>query len=233
MKRKAVCVCACLLLAGIACADDPAPIVWFTMDEVAEAGGVRKIADASGNGRDLTLGGGCWLTNGTGRASTLFFNGTTAAFGTFASPKMDSRTVSMLFRKELDNGPQYEPGTNTYPYILSALSKQMRIHTGTIPNATTGYDIYSVYAMSESSNPIINGQPMMLRAEWHHLAWTYEQTPTENESVPNEVTAVCRFYRDGFLVLTSSVRTYTNTSVAATAMLGNEEGTARGRPIHG
>ncbi len=118
-------------------ADDAEPIAWYKMDAITQSGGARRIADTSGNNRELALGEGCWLTNGVAEPG-LWFDGTAAAWSSFACPALGSRTVSMLFRREQGNGPIYEGQPVTYPYIFCDAST-MRVHFDTGNNNTTVY----------------------------------------------------------------------------------------------
>ena len=186
---------------------------WWTMDEVDQNG---KIADATTNGLDLTLGSGCWITNGiTGPA--LHFNGTADAWSNFSGPAMGSRTVSLLFRRDVENGPIYPQGVSTWPYIITALST-MNIHLATANDSNLVY---------------VKGRPMsglgsIIRGQWNHLAWVYEETPTGE---PDVVTANSKLYVNGVLNGTSPTLTITNTSATGTTYLGNHSN--KSRPIYG
>ena len=67
-RMRSFNVLAAMLLASFGAAklfaQDESLAAWYKMEEVVQSGSVRKVADASGNSRDLTLGAGCWLTNG-------------------------------------------------------------------------------------------------------------------------------------------------------------------------
>lgn len=195
-------------------ADEPATLAWYAMDEIIQESGARRITDASGNGRNLTLGDGCWLTNGIAGPG-LFFDGTADAWSSFAGPAMGSRTVSMLFRREHGNGPLLE-GQSTYPYIIDTFST-MRIHFATANDSVTVY---------VTSQPMSSGS--FSRGIWHHLAWVYEQTETAE---PNVYNGTLKAYCDGILISSPAPLTLTNTASAGTAYLGNHSN--KTRPVHG
>jgi len=209
-----------MLLSGLGAArliaDDASLAAWYKMDEVALVNGVRKIADASGNGRDLTLGSGCSLTNGVAGPG-LCFDGTANAWATFSTPALGNRTVSLLFWREQGNGPLLE-GQTTYPYVIASLST-MNIHFYTTTDGCLAY---------------VTGRPVFLngasfpRGQWNHLAWVYEQTETETANVYN---AVCKCYRNGILISTSASYSLTNTMAAGTTLLGSSYDHTR--PIYG
>ena len=197
-------------------AEDESLVTWYKMDEIVQANGVRKIADASGHNRDLTLGNGCWLTNGIAGPG-LYFDGTANAWSSLTTPALGNRTVSMLLRREQGNGPLLE-GQNTYPYIIVSLST-MNIH---------------VYTADDGCLAYVTGRPVFLngasfpRGQWNHLAWVYEQTATETANVFD---GVCKFYRNGILVTTSASYTLTNTAAVGTTILGSSYDHTR--PIYG
>ncbi|MDA3923668.1 MAG: hypothetical protein PF904_03100 [Kiritimatiellae bacterium] len=183
------------------------------MDEVTQDG---KIPDATTNNIDLTLGSGCWLTNGIA-GSALHFNGTADAWSSFFGPAMGSRTVSLLFRREEENGPLYEGKPDTYPYIIAELST-MRIHFA------TANDINLVYVAGRP----LSGLGNFPRGQWNHMAWVYEEAATGE---PNVVNGNCKLYLNGILNSTSPTYTLTNTAAAGTAYLGNHIN--KSRPIYG
>ena len=78
-------------------AELPDPILWWKMDEIKNG----KVLDVSGNGRDLTLGAGCSLTNDSVSGSAVYFNGkVNEAYGTFSVPALTSRTISFWIRRD-------------------------------------------------------------------------------------------------------------------------------------
>ncbi len=197
-------------------AEDESLAAWYRMDEVVLANGLRKIADASGNGRDLTLGDGCRLTNGIA-GSGLHFDGTANAWSTLTTPALGNRTVSMLFCREQGNGPLLE-GQTTYPYVIASLST-MNLHLYTTTDGCLAY---------VTGRPVFLNGAAFSRGQWNHLAWVYEQTETEAANVFN---AVCKFYRNGILMSTSASYTVTNTAAAGATILGSSYDHTR--PIYG
>lgn len=196
-------------------AADESLVAWYKMEEVVQSAGARTIADASGNSRDLTLGDGCWLTNGIAGPG-LHFDGTANAWSSLSSPALGNRTVSLLFWREKANGPLLE-GQVTYPYLVTSVST-LNIHL------YTSNDNTALYVAGRN----MAGMGTFLRGQWNHLAWVYEQTATEEENVVN---GVCKFYRNGILAATSASYTLTNTAYAGTAFIGNHSGKAR--PVYG
>lgn len=197
-------------------ADDDSLAAWYKMDAIVLDNGGRKIADASGNGRDLTLGSGCSLTNGVAGPG-LSFDGSANAWATFPAPALGSRTVSLLFWREQGNGPLLE-GQTTYPYVIASLST-MNIHFYTTTDGCMAYVTGRPVALNGSS---------FARRQWNHLAWVYEQAETGTANVFN---AVCKFYRNGTLIATSASYTLTNTAASGTAILGSSYDHTR--PIFG
>jgi len=195
---------------------DESLVAWYKMDGITQAGAVRTIEDSTTNNLDLTLSSGCWLTNGIA-GSALHFNGTADAWSTFYGPALGNRTVSLLFRREQENGPIYEGAAATYPYLLSDLST-MRIHFA------TANDVNLVYV----ANRPLSGLGTFLRGQWNHMAWVYEQTATGE---PNVFTGNCKLYLNGILNGTSPTYTLTNTAVASKTYLGNHSNKVR--PIYG
>lgn len=65
----------CTMLAGGVVASLPTPMAWFTMAEVEGAG---TVIDASGNGRNLTLGANVQIVDTERHGKALKFSGTTA-----------------------------------------------------------------------------------------------------------------------------------------------------------
>ena len=117
MKQLLLSV-ACGTLMSVEAVTLPDPLIWWTMDETAAG----KIADASGNGHDLTLGPGLSLVESRISGKALASDGTTNTWATFSCPALTSRTISFwLYRNPADNDASITSVENKYPYIFSGL----------------------------------------------------------------------------------------------------------------
>ena len=112
-----------VLMTALSCGavDLPSPIAWWKMDQIVEG----KIPDASGNGRDLTVGEVCFLSNMTStvcglQVPTLYFQPLQGAVATFTCPALKTRTVVMDVYRDSVN---YQlPDGGSIPYLLSNFS---------------------------------------------------------------------------------------------------------------
>lgn len=96
-----------LLPAARSMAQSPRLIGWWRMDE---ADGATTLADASGNGRNATLGAGVTIVDGRfGKAAR--FDGTTAAWAQFSQPALSNLTIAAWVY--MDGIP-----TNIFPRIM-------------------------------------------------------------------------------------------------------------------
>ena len=165
---------------SVSAADLPAPIIWWDMEAVSNG----KIADRSGNGRDLTLSTGASLTNGFGGAnsSALFIDGTRSGYATFSSPALGSRTIAYWIRRCVGAGPIGWAGGNTYPYVFTGFSSlSMHFSNNSDYNIDT-----SIFAGNTQQNPsryfTQGGLPKIHRETWTHVAITFDVTNTVEES---------------------------------------------------
>ena len=205
-----------LMVAFVTCcavgahAELPVPIAWWNMDSVKDG----KIVDATGNGRDLTLGAGCSLTNDcmSGDAA-LFFNGTKSAWSNFQCPSLTARTYSMWVRRDAKSCGSVDPSENSYPFLLSDWS-------GVKTHFTYGNYASSTFYFGTKSV----GSPNFRCGRWIHVVWTVE-------SGADDQTAHCSFYIDNDCQ--GSVDTnWAELKIEKTAYLGNR-GKDDVRPILG
>ena len=76
--------------------DLPSPMVWYTMTDVSGT----TVADASGNGHNLTLGAGVEVVDVEIGGKALKFSGTTADWGKFTCPAVTNTTIAFWFYRE-------------------------------------------------------------------------------------------------------------------------------------
>ncbi len=207
-------------------ADDAVPIIWYKMDAVVESDGQRTIEDATGNGHTLTLGSGCYLTNGLA-GPALWYDGTSNAFGRVSGVALSSRTISFLFWREVENGPIYQSAlynygaTGTYPYVFEGFSGQRcHLHTDETSSSTT------YYASGDAS---CSWHDVATRGKWQHVVYVYEQQPLEDGT--DAFSGNLSVYVNGVLHGTKSFNSLKGTSSTSPIILGNSN--TRLRPIFG
>ena len=210
----------------------PDPIIWWDMEAVSNG----KIADRSGNGRDLTLSTGASLTNGFGGANTsaLFIDGTKNGYATFSSPALGSRTIAYWIRRCVGAGPIGWAGGNTYPYVFTGFSSlSMHFSNNSDYNIDT-----SIFAGNTQQNPsryfTQGGLPKIHRETWTHVAITFDVTNTVEESSSITVSHITyKAYLNGICVSAPTTDyAITNIARSGTAVLGNNAVNAS-RPILG
>ena len=227
---------AALLACGLAsvcwAVDLPDPVIWWDMEAVSNG----KIADRSGNGRDLTLSTGASLTNGFGGANTsaLFIDGTKSGYATFSSPALGSRTIAYWIRRCVGAGPIGWAGGNTYPYVFTGFSSlSMHFSNNSDYNIDT-----SIFAGNPQQTPsryfTQGGLPKIHRETWTHVAITFDVTNTVEESSSITVSHITyKAYLNGTCVAAPATDyAVTNIARSGTAVLGNNAVNAS-RPILG
>ncbi len=123
--KKTTLLCVCGVASWAARAALPDPIAYFSFDEIRDG----AIADLSGNGRTLTVGPGCSLTNDAASGSALWLDGTTSTYATFQSPVLKQRTISLWYKRCHQPGPNFEEKYGTsdnncrMPTLIAGLSK--------------------------------------------------------------------------------------------------------------
>ena len=97
--------------------DLPAPMVWYTMTDMSGT----TVADASGNGHNLTLGAGVEVVDVEIGGKALKFSGTTADWAKFTCPAVTNTTIAFWLCREATDTSIIQGGAekNTIPYILS------------------------------------------------------------------------------------------------------------------
>ena len=214
--------------------DLPDPVIWWDMEAVSNG----KVADKSGNGRDLTLGAGVSLTNGCGGATghALFFEGQTTTWAQFSSPALGSRTIAFWYRRERGSGPISNAAGNTYPYLIANLST-IRMH---FANATDNNVSSSIFAENPDTtrNRYFTSTPSLYREVWTHVTLTFDVTSTEADEAESDKIishVTYKAYVNGACVAAPATDfALTNFAVAGTAMLGNWSANGTGiRPSYG
>ena len=197
-----------------------------------EAGG--KVSDLSGNGRTLTVGAGCSLTEGPFGKGALYFNGTDGkdigSFATFSCPALESRTISFWLRVE---GPEDLPNT---PYLIRNLSglvvtvDQRSDRADPVGWVGTGLSDTVKYtsASPKDSNLLHAGS----RYAWHHLTLVWDMVSKDSDNC----NVVFREYLDGVLEDESdevTVPLARFSEATETATFGNTSASGRTYPIRG
>jgi len=121
VKIKANVILSAALFGALSTSAAMAPVAWWKMDKIENG----KVADASGNGRDLTVGSDCRLADaphsvGCSRPS-LYMPGTLDTWAAFECPALESFTVAMWIRRAPGDGPLAD-SVNILPYLLNGLS---------------------------------------------------------------------------------------------------------------
>ena len=206
-------------------ADIPDPIIWWDMEAVSNG----KIADRSGNGRDLTLGAGASLTNdyyGVNR-NVLFFNGTKSAYASFNAPAFSgSRSVSFWICREPTGGPWRDENSsnNLYPYAL--FWRPIRLHF--YNDGNNGNHNMAVY--DPNGARCFTTISLYGRKLWSHVTLTFDVTEQEG----NVSYVKFKSYVNGLLqTVPNTVYCITNfATTAGSSTLGNN-GTNGDRPVFG
>ena len=99
MKAKVITYAA-LFFGAMAAAAATDPVAWWQMDKIENG----KVADASGNGRDLTVGADCFISNSVhlldSQFSTLYYPGTTGAWASCSCPALTNRTLVLWLNRD-------------------------------------------------------------------------------------------------------------------------------------
>ena len=170
----------------------PNPIAWFK----AENASGNTVTDASGNGRNLTLGSGVSTVENLG-VKALAFNGTTNAWATFSMPAVTNSTVSFWQYRELQDASiknESDAEQNVYPYFIAGYSGMIFQWTKDVQQ-----QIAFIYSANSSQNKLTFNSK---RGEWHHFAATVECTGTDPSTGREILRCIC--YMDGVGVVTNS-----------------------------
>jgi len=213
------------MLAGGVVASLPTPMAWFTMAEVEGAG---TVIDASGNGRNLTLGANVQIVDTERYGKALKFSGTTADWARFSCPAVTNTTISFwLNRDAQDSSITNASGTelNTIPYFLNTGYSGFGINYGR--------NTENISFINQANNPQSNflAFDVLARLAWHHVAIIVEHIGTD--TVSGFEILKCTSCRDGYfyksIVWTNNAAMRTGTQ---TATIGNS-GAGGNRPISG
>ena len=191
-----------------------------------EAGG--KVSDLSGNGRTLTVGAGCSLTNGPFGAGALYFNGTDGkdigSFATFSCPALESRTISFWVNFE-----DFSDLANNAYLIRNLNGLVVSVNKDTLAGSVASGLSGSVkYVAGKTQNILYLGEI----GSWHHYTLVWEVVSKTAE----DFVVVFREYRDGVLVSTSDETTVPAAKfveATETATFGNTSASNKSYPIRG
>lgn len=194
----------------------PAPVAWWKMDAIENG----KVADASGNGHDLTVGAGCSVTNAAMTGNGVFWNGTQQAWGSFTCTVLRSQTLSLWYRRDRTDGP-LDPSVNTYPYLF--LFQSFRAHFNY--DATCASTAATTYL---PDNKTVNPAISVARGAWTHLAFVIE----EKSFADGACTFVYRCYVNGVLAVENDTGRSFAPYALSPGFLGNNASNGT-RPMHG
>jgi len=189
MKVKII-TCVALFFGTIATSAAADPIAWWKMDKIEN----NKVADASGNGRDLTVGADCFISNTVHLAgpkfSTLYYPGTTGSWASCSCPALTNRTIVLWLYRDAGWGP-LDPSVNIIPYVCFGVSRM---------NISCGRSDASPYM-----EPWYSGSPACYPQQtitpnkdgWHQIAVAVEVTGAgDGTYLPGRQ----RLYLDGALI---------------------------------
>lgn len=226
----------------------PDPIAYFSFDAVTNG----VVADLSGNGRVLTLGTGCSLTNDSAAGSALWLEGAQNTYAQFAVPELKKRTISLWYKRSSQPGPWFEASTSgtapadrghLMPTLIANLSKFNLRFNNSWANAndhSLGVGDYYIIAYYGSGGNLGGvyfsylNYPQFCPEKWTHLAYAIEITNSMPTGVGSDHldTFNVRIYMNGTLYFGQDGCTTTNAYPSGTATLGNS--TANGtRPCRG
>ncbi len=234
--KKTTLLCVCGVASWAARAALPDPIAYFSFDEIRDG----AIADLSGNGRTLTVGPGCSLTNDAASGSALWLDGTTSTYATFQSPVLKQRTISLWYKRCHQPGPNFEEKYGAsdnncrMPTLIAGLSKFNLRFNNSWANSSDhslgigNHDLVAYYGDSayySDSYFSYNRYPQLYPERWTHLAWAIEVTDseyaTEEQVGAHRDTFNLRFYVNGELWFSRGGGATTNAFAAQTTILGN------------
>ncbi len=204
------------------------PIAWWKMDKIENG----KVADASGNGRDLTVGADCFISNSVhlleSEFSTLYYPGTTGSWASFSCPALTNRTIVFWLYREASGWGPLDAEVNCIPYLCHQLSSmEMQCHRNdSAPIIEPWYMNYN----SGGTHYYPHSYIPVPRGTWHQLVISIKITGEESGGV---LPGVQSTYLDGTKNLATANLTFPSTlGHAGEAIIGN---TAEGgeRPIFG
>lgn len=190
--RGAVCTCVAAAALGVSSSfavELPNSMVWFDVNAVA--GGV--VPDASGNGRDLTLGSSVGIVDTGFLGKALLVTGQRTDYATFSCPVVTNTTIAFWYYHAQTEGSIMVGGTekNTIPYVLNTGYSGFGINYGRAGN--------DLALIDQANDPQTNfSGPTTGREQWHHVAFTIEYA---DDGAYGKLTA--KAYLDGALKKTT------------------------------
>lgn len=194
---------AALGLSATVLADDPSPVAAFDMASVTGS----TVADASGNGHNLTLSGNISVVNDPDFGPALNCPGDRNDYASFQCPALTERTVAGWFLWAADNGDH----TGSNPYFFNGISGM----------GMNWYQLQRQFSVLRGSDTVAQSGKDITRGIWHHIAFTV------TDASPAQVT----IYVDGRQVASAS-KSITWVDGVSTAYLGNINNST-GRPFKG
>ena len=193
MTKGLITLAIASLTAGLSFADLPEPIAWFDMAEMNGA----KVKDASGHGRDLTLGSSVAVVDDDFVGKALKVTGQTTDWAEFACPVVTNTTIAFWLKLDAEdssikNGAGVEQ--NTIPYILATA------YSGFGINYARNSERLALIDQANSPQTNFSETPTPSRCCWHHVAYTVSFSPNASNGV-----LTCRSYLDGHLVKTGEM----------------------------
>ena len=159
----------------------PDPIAWWKMDALENG----KIADSSGNGRDLTVASDCSIS---GREfvrgvqtemQALYLPANSNSWATFSCPALTSRTLSMWVWREDGEGP-LDASVNSIPYLCTAVSS---LNIECSRGNAFGNPWYSGNTSAEAVYPKV--YLYFTRKVWQHLVVVVDITGVNGDGTYN------------------------------------------------
>ncbi len=188
-KMKFIVILYAAFCGAIATSAATNPIAWWKMDQIEN----NQVADASGNGRDLTVGADCFISNTVHLAgpkfSTLYYPGTTGSWASCNCPALTNRTIVLWLYRDIGWGP-LDPTVNSIPNLCSGVS---RMNIECTRNDSSPY----MSPWYSGSPPCYPEQTITPNKEgWHQIAVAVEVTGAgDGTYLPGRQ----RLYLDGVL----------------------------------
>lgn len=182
-----VSVCACMLgwpLMASTSAEDSLE-AWWSMDEIVDEGGVRKVKDRSGNGRDLVCGDDLAISKEETRTG-LYFPGTDKAWSTFTTPNgMQNRAISfwMYHRPEV-GAHYYNSRGGTMPTLFESLNGwkvMLSCNLSTGQNALTLNSVYAPNVVVAEAGELMCPGDLVKTGVWRHHVMMLELQDLGND----------------------------------------------------
>lgn len=149
---------------------------------MAQSAGANAIADASGNGRTLTFGPGCSITNDVfGFKEALFFDGTSDAYASFQMPSVSDGNMTWsfwLWRERAD--PAQKDGQQGQHLVVGQLRAGVGFNLRLDNSKDNTWAVY--YGRDASDGWYSFGEADAApRGCWTHYVFTFAMAPTQTE----------------------------------------------------